>query len=130
MVCTQFMDGVRSFQLHLLIESLMRNGFLPAVIPHGIANQYNHFVSQFPQFNYNIINHQIILEYYHCVVDYAHPHGVFVLPLCTSHPGHKFGTWLSEILPHIQHEVETICTGLIATGLSSHLTTILAKCKF
>jgi len=58
-------------------------------------------------------------SYYHCIVDYAHPHGVFVPPLCTLCPGYQFGIWFSELLPHIQHEVETIYTGLIATGLSN-----------
>ncbi len=33
--------------------------------------QYNHFVSQFPQFNYDSVNHRTILEYYHRIVDYA-----------------------------------------------------------
>jgi len=89
--------------------------------------QYNHFVSQFPQFNCDSISNQMILKYYHCIVDYAHPHGVFVPPLCTLCPGYKFGIWLSELLPHIQHEVETMYTGLIATGLSTCLTSVLAK---
>jgi len=35
--------------------------------------QYNHFVSQFSQFNYDSVNHQTILEYYHCIINYAQP---------------------------------------------------------
>jgi len=89
--------------------------------------QYNHFVSQFPQFNYDVVNNQTILKYYHCIVDYAHPRGVFVPLLCTLCPGYQFGIWFSELLPHIQHEVETIYTGLLATGLGNHLTSTLAK---
>jgi len=86
--------------------------------------QYNHFISQFPQFNYDSVNHQTILEYYHCIVDYAQPCRVFVPLLCTLHPGYKFGIWFNA---HIQHEVETIFTGLIATSLSTCLTATLAK---
>jgi len=60
-------------------------------------------------------------------VDYAHPRGVFVPPLCTLRPGYQFGLWFSELLPHIQHEVETIYTGLLATGLGNRITSTLAK---
>jgi len=89
--------------------------------------QYNHFVSQFPQFTYEMVNHRTILEYYHRIVDYARPRGMFVPPLCTLRLGHQFGIWFTELLPHIQHEVETIFTGLLATGLNNRLTGTLGK---
>jgi len=108
-----------NFPVMLAHTVLGKELFLACCHTSWDRKQYNHFVSQFPQFNYDVINNRMILEYYHCIVDYACPCGVFVPPLCTLRPGHQFGIWFSELLPHIQHEVETIYTGLIATGLSN-----------
>ena len=88
---------------------------------------YNHFVSQFPQFTHEVVTPRNLIEYYHRIVDYARPRGVFVPPLSTLRPGLSFGIWFTELLVHIQHEVETIFTGLLSTCLNHRLTGSLAK---
>jgi len=50
-----------------------------------------------------------------------------VSPLSMLQPGVQFGIWFMELLLHIQHEVETIFTGLLSTCLNHWLTGSLTK---
>jgi len=99
---------------------------LLAAILIGIKH-YNHFVSQFLQFAYEVVTPRNLIKYYHHIIDYAWPCGFFVPPLSTLRPGVQFGIWFTELLVHIQHEVETIFTGLLSTCLNHQLTGSLAK---
>jgi len=101
--------------------------FLACCRTNWDRKHYNNFVSQFLQFTYEVVTPRNLIEYYHCIVDNAHLHGIFVPPLSTLRPGVQFGIWFTELLLHIQHEVETIFTGLLSTCLNHRLTGSLAK---
>jgi len=101
--------------------------FLACCRTNWDRKHYNNFVSQFLQFTYEVVTPRNLIEYYHRIVDYTRPRGVFVPPLSTLRPGVQFGIWFTELLLHIQHEVETIFTGLLSTCLNHRLTGSLAK---
>jgi len=90
-----------------LVHTIVDKKFFPACCcTNWDYKHYNHFVfSQFPQFPYEAVTPHNIIEYHHCIFDYAWPHGVFVPPLSTLQPGVQFGIWFMELLVHIQHEV-------------------------
>jgi len=116
-----------NFPVSLVHTIVDKELFLACCCTNWDRKHYNHFVSQFPQFTYEVVTPCNLIEYYHRIGDYAQPRGVFVPPLSTLWPGLQFGIWFTELLLHIQHEVEMIFTGLLSTCLNHWLTGSLAK---